>query len=100
MKIKDLIEELSKLNPESTVLFSNTLECFRSNSGCAFEGELHIEEMSREDLEEELDNLPLEDHEDESDFDDEEGVKGRVLEEVGDGDVVHILISGEENWNQ
>jgi hypothetical protein len=87
MKIKDLINELSKCNPESDVLFSNSIECFRSMSVCSFQGSHRIDEYTKKELREEL-----EDHE----FgDDSEDVRREILSEVGETCVV-FSVSGEE----
>ena len=87
MKIKDLINELSKCNPESDVLFSNSIECFRSMSVCSFQGSHQIEEYTKKELRKEL-----EDH----DFgDDIEDVRSEILSEVGETCVV-FSVDGEE----
>ncbi len=52
MKIKDLIQQLNQYNPELDVYFSNTLECFRSTSGCSYEGNLDISLNNKEDIDE------------------------------------------------
>jgi hypothetical protein len=89
MKIKDLIKQLSEYNQECEVLFSNSIECFRSNSGCSFLSDIQIDEMTKEELEEEVE-----------DFDFEEDVKEDILGSVNSTKFVHIVVTGEENWNQ
>jgi hypothetical protein len=88
MKIKDLIKELSEYNPESEVLFSNSIECFRSNSGCSFLSDVSIDTMTKEDLKEEMEGFDIEDN-----------VKEEILDSVKTKEFVHILVSGEETWN-
>jgi hypothetical protein len=88
MKIKDLIKELSECNQESDVLFSNSIECFRSMSVCSFRGSHQIEEYTKKELREEL-----EDHE--FGDDDSEDVRNEILSEVGETCVV-FSVSGEE----
>ena len=88
MKVKDLITELSKCNPESYVLFSNSIESFRSMTVCSFQGSHRIEEYTKKELKDEL-----EDH----DFgdDDSEDVRKEILSEVGKTCVV-FSVDGEE----
>ena len=88
MKVKDLITELSKCNPESDVLFSNSIESFRSMTVCSFQGSHRIEEYTKKELKDEL-----EDH----DFgdDDSEDVRKEILSEVGKTCVV-FSVDGEE----
>jgi hypothetical protein len=90
MKIKDLITELSKCNPESDVLFSNSIECFRSMSVCSFQGSHRIDEYTKKELKKEL-----EDHEFGDDGEDSESVRKEILSEV-DKTCVVFSVSGEE----
>ena len=87
MTIKDLINDLSKLNPNSLVLFSNSLESGRSFSGCAYQATHQLTDMDRDEFEEELDSTDLED-------DDKED----LLNSVGDAGVVVLCVSGEETF--
>jgi len=90
MKIKDLIKKLSECNPESDVLFSNSIECFRSMSVCSFQGSHRINEYTKKELREEL-----EDHEFGDNGDESEDVRNEILSEVGETCVV-FSVSGEE----
>jgi hypothetical protein len=88
MKVKDLVQQLNQYNPELDVYFSNTLECFRSTSGCSYEGDLDISLNNKEDIDEVKEFL------------DESGEE-YDLPELKEGEEILVLtISGEENWNQ
>ena len=96
MKIKDLINELSKFNPESTLLFSNNIECFHSMSGCSFLSEYYLLDFTKKEFKEEV-----EEHEFNSDFiEDEDEFKKEILDQVDTDQVIVFQVSGEENWNQ
>jgi len=90
MKIKDLIKELSKCNPESDVLFSNSIESFRSMTVCSFQGSHRIEEYTKKELKEELEG-----HEFGDGGEDSEDVRKEILSEVGKTCVV-FSVDGEE----
>ena len=97
MKIKDLINELSKLNPESTLMFSNHIDCFMSNSGCSFVADYQLNEFTKKEFKQEVEDMEfdsdgIEDHED--DF------KKDIIGKVDKNGVVVFLVTGEENWNQ
>ena len=88
MKVKDLIQQLSQYNPETEVYFSNSLDCFRSSSGCSYEGSLDISLENKDDIDEMRECLN--ENGDECD-----------LPELKEGEEILVLtISGEENWNQ
>lgn len=96
MKIKDLINELSKLNPESTLLFSNNIECFHSMSGCSFLSEYQLLDFTKKEFKEEVEG-----HEFNSDFiEDEDEYKKEIIDQVDTDQVIVFQVSGEENWNQ
>lgn len=95
MKIKDLIKELSKRNPESTLMFSNHIECFMSNSGCSFVANYQLDDFSKTQFEEEVEDMDFN-----SDGIEEDEFKKEILEEVDENGVVVFLVTGEENWNQ
>lgn len=94
MKIKDLIKELSKLNPESTLLFSNSIECFRSCSGCSFEGDYQLLSFTKKEFKEEVEGMDF------SSVDDEEDYKKNIIKKWDKKGVVVLQVSGEENWNE
>ena len=96
MKIKDLINELSKLNPESTLLFSNHLECFRSNSGCDFVSEYQINTFTKKEFKQEVKEKEF----NSDGIEDEDEYKKDIVGEVDKNGVVVFLVYGEENWNQ
>jgi len=96
MKIKDLIEELSKLNPESTLMFSNHIECFMSNSGCSFVADYQLNEFTKKEFKQEVEDMEF----NSDGFEDEEDFKKDVLGEVDKNGVVVFMVTGEENWNQ
>ena len=87
MKIKDLIKELSELNPNSTVLFSNSLESGRSFSGCSYLGSYQLNDLSKDEFEEELEETDLEDED-----------KEEIFGQVDDSGVVVLCVSGEETF--
>ncbi len=87
MTIKDLIKDLSELNPNSTVLFSNSLEMGRSFSGCSYLATHQLSDMDKDEFEEELE---------ESDIEDDE--KEQLLNDVGENGVVVFCVSGEETF--
>jgi hypothetical protein len=96
MKIKDLIEELSKLNPESTLLFSNNIECFHSMSGCSFLASHQLQDFTEKEFKKEVKEMEFN-----SDFiEDEKEYKKEIIDEVDKNGVVVFQVSGEENWNQ
>ena len=96
MKIKDLINELSKLNPESTLMFSNNIECFHSNSGCSFVSEYQINTFTKKEFKTEVKEMDFN-----SDFiEDEKEYKKDIIDQVDTNEVVVFEVSGEENWNQ
>ena len=95
MKIKDLIKELSKRNPESTVLFSSHIECFRSNSGCSFVANYQLDDFSKTQFKKEVEEMEFN-----SDGIEEDEFKKEIIEEVDKNGVVVFQVSGEENWNQ
>ena len=97
MKIKDLIKELSKRNPESTLMFSNHIECFMSNSGCSFVANYQLDDFSKTQFEEEVEDM---DFNSDSQIEDEDEYKKTIIEEVDKNGVVVFQISGVENWNQ
>ena len=79
MKIKDLIKELSKLNPESTLMFSNHIECFMSNSGCSFIADYQLNEFTKKEFKEEVEGM---DFNSDSQIEDEDEYKKTIIEEV------------------
>jgi len=87
MTIKDLINDLSKLNPNSNVLFSNSLEMGRSFCGCSYVATHQLSEMDKDEFEEELEGSDIEDDE-----------KEQLLDKVGDNGVVVFCVSGEETF--
>jgi len=87
MTIKDLIKDLSELNPNSTVLFSNSLEMGRSFSGCAYIATHQLTDMDKEEFEGELEDSDIEDDE-----------KEQLLDKVGEEGVVVFCVSGEETF--
>jgi len=98
MKVKDLIKQLSKLNPNSTLLFSNCVESGRSFGGCAFEATGRITDMSKEQFIEEAENV--------MDSLSEDRITDHALEDLitkvkrSKYGVVVFTIQGEENWNE
>ena len=96
MKIKDLIKELSKLNPESTLMFSNHIECFMSNSGCSFVADYQLNEFTKKEFEGEVEDMEF----NSDGIEDEEDFKKDIIGEVDKDGVVVFLVTGEENWNQ
>lgn len=93
MKIKDLINELSKLNPESTLMFSNHLECFRSDSGCSFVADYKLNDFTKKEFKQEVEDM-------EFNSDEMDEFKKDLIGEVDKNGVVVFLVTGEENWNQ
>jgi hypothetical protein len=87
MTIKDLIDDLSKLNPNSTVLFSNSLEMGRSFCGCSYVATHQLTDMDKDEFEEELDGSDIEDDD-----------KEHLLDKVGEDGVVVFYVSGEETF--
>jgi hypothetical protein len=87
MTIKDLIKDLSELNPNATVLFSNSLEMGRSFSGCAYLATHQLCDMDKDEFEEELDGSDIEDDD-----------KEHLLGNVGENGVVVFCVSGEETF--
>jgi hypothetical protein len=57
MKIKDLIKELNQFNPETEVLFSNSIESFRSVTCCQLKGDLQILDFTKEELQDEYEDV-------------------------------------------
>ena len=96
MKIKDLINELSKLNPESTLMFSNHIECFRSDSGCAFVGSYRLNDFTKKEFKEEVEDMEF----NSDGIEDEDEYKKDIVGEVDKDGVVVFMVSGEENWNE
>ena len=96
MKIKDLIKELSKRNPESTVLFSTNIECFMSMSGCSFVANYQIDDFSKTQFKKEVNDMEF----NSDGIEDEKEYKKEIIEEVDKNGVVVFQVSGEENWNQ
>jgi hypothetical protein len=96
MKVKDLIKELSALNPESTLMFSNNIECFMSMSGCSFIGEHQLLDFTKKEFKEEVEGMDF----NSDGIEDEDEFKKEILEDVDKNGVVVFQISGEENWNQ
>ena len=97
MKIKDLINELSKLNPESTLMFSNHIECFMSNSGCSFIADYQLNEFTKKEFKEEVEGM---DFNSDSQIEDEDEYKKTIIEEADKNGVVVFMVTGVENWNQ
>lgn len=97
MKIKDLIKELSKLNPESTLMFSNHIECFMSNSGCSFIADYQLNEFTKKEFKEEVEGM---DFNSDSQIEDEDEYKKTIIEEADKNGVVVFMVTGVENWNQ
>ena len=97
MKIKDLIKKLSKLNPESTLMFSNHIECFMSNSGCAFIADYQLNEFTKKEFKEEVEGM---DFNSDSQIEDEDEYKKTIIEEADKNGVVVFMVTGVENWNQ
>jgi hypothetical protein len=96
MKIKNLIEELSKLNPESTLMFSNNVDCFHSMSGCSFVADYQLLDFTKKEFKEEVEGMDFN-----SDvIEDEDEFKKEILEDVDKNGVVVFQVTGEENWNQ
>ena len=97
MKIKDLIEELSKLNPESTLMFSNHIECFMSNSGCSFIADYQLNDFTKKEFKEEVEGMEFNS---DSQIEDEDEYKKDIIGEVDKNGVVVFMVTGVENWNQ
>ena len=97
MKIKDLIKELSKLNPESTLMFSNHIECFMSNSGSSFIADYQLNEFTKKEFKEEVEGM---DFNSDSQIEDEDEYKKDIIGEVDKNGVVVFMVTGVENWNQ
>ena len=97
MKIKDLIKELSKLNPESTLMFSNHIECFMSNSGCSFIADYQLNEFTKKEFKEEVEDMEFNS---DSQIEDEDEYKKDIIGEVDKNGVVVFMVTGVENWNQ
>lgn len=93
MKIKDLINELSKFNPETPLMFSNHIECFRSDSGCAFVADYKLLDFTKKEFKQEVMEMGF-------DVEDEKEYKEEIIQECGKDGVVVLQVSGEENWNQ
>lgn len=91
MKLKDLIKELSELNPESTILFSNSIECFRSVSVCSYLGDYSINSYTKNEFKEELED---------SFEDNEQTTKEELLESIDGEEVVVFSINGEETYSE
>ena len=96
MKIKDLIKELSKLNPESTLMFSNHVECFMSNAGCSFVADYQINDFAKKEFKQEVEDMEF----NSDGIEDEDDYKKDIIGEVDKNGVVVFLVTGEENWNQ
>ena len=96
MKIKDLINELNKFNPESTLLFSNNIECFHSMSGCSFLSDYQLLDFTKKEFKEEVEGMEF----NSDGIEDEDEYKKEILDEVDTKEVVVFQVSGEENWNQ
>ena len=96
MKIKDLINELSKLNPESTLLFSNNIECFMSMSGCAFTANYQLNDFTKKEFKQEVEDMEF----NSDGIEDEDEYKKDLIGEVDKNGVVVFQVSGDENWNQ
>ena len=96
MKIKDLINELSKLNPESTLMFSNHIECFMSDSGCAFTADYKLNDFTKKEFKQEVEDMEF----NSDGIEDEDEFKKDLIGEVDKNGVVVFQVSGEENWNQ
>ena len=97
MKIKDLIKELSKLNPESTLMFSNHIECFMSNSGCSFIADYQLNDFTKKEFKEEVEGMEFNS---DSQIEDEDEYKKDIIGEVDKNGVVVFMVTGVENWNQ
>ena len=97
MKIKDLIKELSKLNPESTLMFSNHIECFMSNSGCSFIADYQLNEFTKKEFKEEVEDMEFNS---DNQIEDEDEYKKDIIGEVDKNGVVVFMVTGVENWNQ
>jgi len=91
MKVKQLIEELSKLNPESNILFSSYVES-GVVSGCTMLGDYSINSYTKQEFKEELEGIYFENVEDEDE------TKEELLEDVDDQGVVVIEVGGEETF--
>jgi basic membrane lipoprotein Med (substrate-binding protein (PBP1-ABC) superfamily) len=65
MKIKDLISELNKFDPETSVTVGCSIESGRSFSCVLHNGDLSIEEYDNEKIKEEIENVVTEDTQDE-----------------------------------
>ena len=98
MKVKDLIKQLSKINPESTLLFSSCVESGRSFGGCAFEGTSRITDMSKEQFIEEAENVLDSLSEDRITDNNLIDLVNKVKRSKNG--VVVISVEGEENWNE
>jgi len=96
MKVKDLIQKLSELNPESTLLFSSNIECFHSMSGCSFVGDYQLLNFTKKEFKEEVMGMGF----NSDGIEDEKEYKKEILEGVDKNGVVVFQVSGEENWNQ
>lgn len=96
MKVKDLIKELSELNPESTLLFSNNIECFHSMSGCSFVSEYQLLDFTKKEFKEEVEEMEF----NSEGIEDEDEYKKDIINEVDTDEVIVFQVSGEENWNQ
>lgn len=84
MKIKDLIKELSELNPESNILFSSYVES-GVVSGCTMLGDYNINSLTKQEFKEELDETYFENIEDEDEVNEK---KEELFEDVDDQGVV------------
>jgi hypothetical protein len=83
MKIKDLIKELNQFNPETELLFSNSIECFRSVSCCQLVGDLQVLDFTKEELQDECEDV----------------IEEQQIELTDDNYVV-LQINGEETYSE
>jgi hypothetical protein len=96
MKIKDLIKELSDLNPESTLLFSSSVECFHSMTGSSFVSDYQLLDFTKKEFKKEVEGLDF----NSDGIEDEDEYKKEIIDKVGKNGVIVFQVSGEENWNQ
>ena len=66
-----------------------------SNSGCSFVANYQLDDFSKTQFEEEVEDMDFN-----SDGIEEDEFKKEILEEVDENGVVVFQVSGEENWNQ
>jgi hypothetical protein len=97
MKVKDLIKELSELNPESTLMFSNHIECFRSDSGCSFIADYQLNDFTKKEFKQEVEDMEFNS---DNQIEDEDEYKKDIIGEVDKNGVVVFMVTGVENWNQ